>query len=192
VRRLEERHREAVANRRRAGRSVGLAVERHLDRAGAAVVGDAEPAHLGGLVLGEPDGGENRLLARVGDDRDRRIGGGVLSRDLEQAHDVPVLEWRRASTRAGHCQSRSARGLRDRGEDAVRERRHGVVQGLRELRQAVVIAFEHRRDDLLVTAEQPTDRDGEEGDAGGREDDRHDVGHDGHLGPPRVRVTGQK
>ena len=192
VRRLEERHREAVANRRRAGRSVGLAVERHLDRTGAAVVGHAEPAHLGGLVLGEPDGGEDRLLARVGDDRDRGVGGGVLARDLEQAHDVPVLERRRASAGAGHCQSRSALRLGDRGEDAVRKRRHRVVQGLRELRQAVVVALEHRRDDLLVTAEQPTDRDGEEGDADGREDDRHDVGHDGHSGPPRLRVTGDK
>ena len=67
-----------------------VAVERDLDRAGAAVVGDAEPTDLRDLALGEADRREDRLLLRP-DDGDGGVGGSLLARELEYADDVRVI-----------------------------------------------------------------------------------------------------
>ena len=120
-------------------------VERHLDRASAAVVGDSEAADLGDLGLREADGGEDGLLLRA-DDGDRGVGVGLLARELEHADDVRMV---------GRLdRSRVERAPGDRRRDP---RRKSLVQRvrerLRELRQPVVVALKHRRHDLLVPAQ---------------------------------------
>ena len=92
-----------LASRERRGSVV--AVERHLDRARAAVVRDAESADLGHLGLREADGREDRLVLRA-DDRDRSVGGGLLAGELEDAHDARVVRrLDRRSVRAVHPRS---------------------------------------------------------------------------------------
>ena len=89
VRRVEERDRETVPDRIPVARRV-VAVERDLDRTRATVVGNAEPADLRDLALGQADRREDRLLLRP-DDRDGGIGGRLFTRELEDADDVRVV-----------------------------------------------------------------------------------------------------
>ena len=127
-----------------AGRVV--AREGDLNCARAAVVGHAETADLGDLRLREADRREDRLLLRT-HDRYGGVGGGLLARELEDAYDVRVIR----CLDGGRVCRRSRDGCGDpRGERLVER----IVQRLRELGQAMVVALEHRRDDLLVMAEQ--------------------------------------
>ena len=165
VRRVEERDREPVADRVAVARGV-VSVERDLDRACAAVVRHSEPSDLRYLALGEADCRQDRLLLRP-DDGNRGIGGRLLARELEHADDVRVI---------GPFDRRCVDGgSRDRRGDSRRERLvERVAQRLRELREAVVVALEHRRDDLLVAAEHAAEREDEEREARGSEKERED------------------
>jgi hypothetical protein len=70
----------------------------------------------------------------------------------------------------------------DRGGDACRKRLvEGIAQRLRELGEAVVVALEHRRDDLLVTAEHAPKREDEECEARRPEEECEDGEGDGGV-----------
>jgi hypothetical protein len=67
------------------------------------------------------------------------------------------------------------RGAGDRGGDASRERLvQGVAERLRELREPVVVALQHGRHDVFVSADRAPDRDDEEHQAREAERERSD------------------
>ena len=80
------------------------------------------------------------------DDGNGGVRGGLLAGQLEDADDARVI--RRLDRRSVRRCARDRRG-NPCGERLVER----IVQSLGEVREAMVVAFEHRGDDLLVAAE---------------------------------------
>ncbi len=173
----KKRDGEPRADRLAAGRCLGLAVERDLQRPRAAVVGDAHASDLRDLGLGQPDRRENRLALRIGDHGHGRVDPHALSCELEQAHHA-VLGNR------GHVPFGGDRLLLmvelDAGE--------AVVQRLRELGEPVVVTAQQRDHDLLLATEHPPDCDEEQADAQQCKSDGQGVDRNRHVvvGDPKL------
>ena len=184
---VEERHGEPRADRVPARRRLRLTVERDLERAGAAVVGDAHPADLRHFRLRQPHGRQDGFPLRSRDDRDRGVDRHPLPRDLEHAHDSVLGQRVRGRGRCG-CRGRCLGGHLNGLRRARRHEVDPVVQRLRELAEPVVVAAEHDADDLLLTPQEATGGQEEQGHAEHGQDDGCGVDSDGHRSQATPRT----
>ena len=165
----EQRHHEPGPHRLFSLGGDEVAGEPDLDGARAAVVGEPHAGDVVRLGLGEADRGDDRRPLAAGHERDRAVRRRPLARELERTHHGLgiVLE------------------LERRDGPGALERRERVVQRLRERREPVVVAAEHRRRDVRLPREKPTDREHEEDDRERREGDGRDREPGRHLAPAR-------
>ncbi len=173
---VEKRHHEPAADRRRAVRRGEVAGERHLDRPGAAVVREAHPRDVVRLGLGQADGRHHRRAAPGRDERDRAVRARALARQLEGAqHRLGVV------LEVGGAERRRRLEGGDR-----------VVQRLRERREPLVVAAQHRHGDVRLAGQQAPEREHEEDERDGGECDRRHGqlgGRHAHAGRASIEVT---